>query len=81
MNSNEAEIKQMMAALIHSFEGAIEIIAGAVAREGDAGRLHTALQKQIAIAESGKLVSPLAIRLATSALAAVKVVHFEKSGE
>ncbi|MBY0498299.1 MAG: hypothetical protein K2P74_01620 [Nitrosomonas sp.] len=77
MNANEPQIKHIIAELIASFEGSLEIIVGAVARSGDADKLHAALLQQITIAESGKLVSPLAIHLATSALAVVEAVRLE----
>lgn len=71
-------MQQVIAELMHSFEGLIEILAGTIARSGDAKKFQHALQKQIAIAESGKLASPLAIRLTTSALAAVKAARLEQ---
>jgi hypothetical protein len=77
MNKNDEEIKYALAKLIESFEGALEIIVGAVARTGDADKLHAALERQITIAKSGKLASPLAIDLATSALAVVEAVRLE----
>jgi len=78
MNKEDPTMQQIIAELIHSFEGSLEILAGAMARSGDAEKFQHALQKQIAIAESGKLASPLAIRLTTSALAVVKAVRLEK---
>lgn len=77
MKSGDDEIKYALAKIIESFEGSLEIIVGAVARSGDAEKLHAALLQQITIAESGKLVSPLAIHLATSALAVVEAVRLE----
>lgn len=81
MNKEEPPTNQVIAELIYSFEGALEILAGAVARSGDAEKLQHALQKQISIAESGKLASPLAIHLATSALDAVEAVRLENQVE
>lgn len=81
MDKNEPEMKQIIAELIQSFEGSLEIIVGALARTGDAEKLHAALKQQITIAKSGKLVPSLAIRLATSALAAVEAVHLEKQAD
>lgn len=78
MNKEEPTTKQIIAELIHSFEGSLEILTGAVARSGDAEKFQHALQKQITIAESGKLATPLAIRLATSALVAVEAVRREQ---
>lgn len=77
MNKDDEEMKQVVAELIHSFETSLGIVAAAVARSGDAEKFRHALNQQITSAASSKLVSPLAIRLATSALAAVDAVRLE----
>lgn len=77
MNKDDEEMKQIVAELIHSFETSLGIVAAAVARSGDAEKFRSALHQQITSAASSKLVSPLAIRLATSALAAVDAVRLE----
>ena|GEM_PF-5292457 len=77
MNSTDEEIKYALSKIMQSFEGALEIIVGAVARTGDADKLHAALQRQITTAKSGRLVPPLSVELATSALAVVEAVRLE----
>ena len=77
MDKDDIELKKLFAELIASFEVSLEILAAAAARSGDAEEFRNALLKQLAIAESGKPVSPLAIRLTTSALPAVEAVCLE----
>lgn len=77
MKKEEPNQQQIIAELIHSFGDALALVTAAIAREGDAGRISASLQTVIAAAKITQTASPLAIRIATTALDAVEAVRLE----
>lgn len=67
---NEEELKQIIAELIHSQAEAIGLVVTAISRQLDINQLSDDLRSHIPAAQMAHLVSPLAIRIASGALAA-----------
>ena len=78
MNKEEPTQQQIIAELIHSFEDALALVTSAIAKEGDTERIKISLQTMIAAAKTTQTVSPIAIHITTTALAAVEAVRLEK---
>lgn len=70
MTPKQPPLEQIIAELIESFGAALGLVTAAVAKQTDAEKLRGDLQAQIAAATATRMAPPLAIRLATHALAA-----------
>lgn len=66
----DEELKQLFAELISAQTDAIGLVVAAISRQLDINRLSVDLKSQIDAATKTRLASPLAIRIATGALAA-----------
>lgn len=78
MKKEEPTQQQIINELINSFGDALALVTSAIAREGDAERIKTSLQSVLAAAKMTQTASPMAIRIATTALDAVEGVRLEK---
>ena len=67
---NQPPIDQIIAELIESFGAAIGLVTASIAKQADAEKLRADLQAQLSAATATRMVPPLAVRLATHALAA-----------
>lgn len=66
------DLRQTFAELVASMEGALGLVVGALAQQCDPQRLANDLRRALSAAEALGMVPPLALRLATSALAAAE---------
>lgn len=78
MTPKQPPLDQIIAELIASFGATLGLVAGAIAKQGDADALHAELQARIAAAKATRAIPPLSIDLATLALAGIEAVRLEK---
>lgn len=68
---NDRELKQLVAELVEAQGAAIGLVVAAISCQLDPARLSADLRLQLSAAKAMGTVSPLAIHLATDALAVV----------
>ena len=69
---NDREMQQLFAELIHAQGDALAMVVTALCQQVDPKRLHADLRKTIAAAGQLESTSPIAVRIATHALAAAE---------
>ncbi len=79
---NDNELKQLFAELIAAQGQALSIIISAISRQIDPARLTSDLKQYISAAKMLPSISPLAVRIATEAMAAAEAerAHQKKPG-
>jgi hypothetical protein len=77
----QPSLDQIIPELVERFGEALALVVSAIARQGDAEKLHAELQSRISAATSTRMASPMAIHLATLALAGIEAVRLENQAD